>query len=134
MSYLLSTSVCHAADGQVQQETAGVHGVRVPGRDGNSHNVILIMKAIFLILLQKKTMSFREYKDTIEENDLGKSNKTENPQFLFIYYHTKKTWFKGGIVSRDFEVLQIIFMKRTWFLDVPLEVYLFLNFRFYIVL
>ena len=84
-------------------------------------------------LAEKKTMSFREYKDTIEENDLGKSNKTENPQFLFIYYHTKKTWFKG-IVSRDFEVLQIIFMKRTWFLDVPLEVYLFLNFRFYIVL
>ena len=39
-----------------------------------------------------------------------------------------------GIVSQDFEGLQIIFMNRTWLPDVPLEAYLFLNFRFYVVL
>ena len=36
-----------------------------------------------------------------------------------------------GIVSRDFEWLQIILMNRLYVPDVPLEVYSFLNFRFH---
>ena len=36
-----------------------------------------------------------------------------------------------GIVSRDFEGLQMILMNRTWVPDVPLEVYSFLNLIFY---
>ena len=38
-----------------------------------------------------------------------------------------------GIVSPDFDWLQMILMNRTWVPDVPLEVYSFLNFRFHIV-
>ena len=38
-----------------------------------------------------------------------------------------------GIVSRDFDWVQMILMNRTWIPDVPLEVYCFLNFRFHIV-
>ena len=41
-------------------------------------------------------------------------------------------WLKG-IVSRDFEWLQIILINRLCVPDVPLEVYSFLNFRFHIV-
>ena len=36
-----------------------------------------------------------------------------------------------GIVSRDFEWLQIILMNRLYVPDVPLEVQSFLNFRFH---
>ena len=39
-----------------------------------------------------------------------------------------------GIVSRDFEGLQMILMNRSWVPDVPLVVCYFLNFRFHIVL
>ena len=39
-----------------------------------------------------------------------------------------------GIVSRDFEGLQMILMNRLYVPDVPLEVYSFLNFRFHIVI
>ena len=38
-----------------------------------------------------------------------------------------------GIVSRDFEWLQMILMNRSWVPDVPLVVYYCLNFRFHIV-
>ena len=38
-----------------------------------------------------------------------------------------------GIVSRDFQSLQMILMDRIGVPDVPLEVYYFLNFRFHIV-
>ena len=38
-----------------------------------------------------------------------------------------------GIVSRDFGGLQMILMKRIVVPDVPLDVYLFLNFRFHVV-
>ena len=37
-----------------------------------------------------------------------------------------------GIVSRDFEGLQMILMNRSWVPDVPLVVCYFLNFRFHI--
>ena len=43
-----------------------------------------------------------------------------------------QTWLKG-IVSREFRCLQMILMGRIWVPDVPLEVYLYLNFRFYII-
>ena len=39
-----------------------------------------------------------------------------------------------GIVSRDFEGLQMILINRLCVPDVPLEVYSFLNFRFHIVI
>ena len=38
-----------------------------------------------------------------------------------------------GIVSRDFGGLHMILMNRIVVPDVPLDVYLFLNFRFHIV-
>ena len=38
-----------------------------------------------------------------------------------------------GIVSRDFGGLQIILMDGACVKDVPLEVYIFLNFRVHIV-
>ena len=38
-----------------------------------------------------------------------------------------------GIVSRDFEWLQIILMDRSCVPDVPLNVYAFLNLHLYIV-
>ena len=41
--------------------------------------------------------------------------------------------FIKGIVSRDFEGLQMILMNRIVVPDFPLDVYLFLNFRFHIV-
>ena len=44
-------------------------------------------------------------------------------------------WLKG-IVSRDFEWLQMVLinlMNRSWVPDVPLVVYYFLNFRLHIV-
>ena len=37
-----------------------------------------------------------------------------------------------GIVSRDFEGLQKILMKRTWVPDVPLKVHSFLKLHFHI--
>ena len=49
-----------------------------------------------------------------------------------LYTHLLFTAFKG-IVSRDFEGLQMILMDRIGVPDVPLEVYYFLNFRFHIV-
>ena len=39
-----------------------------------------------------------------------------------------------GIVSRDFDRLQMIFVNRNGVPDVPLEVYSFLNFCFHIVI
>ena len=45
--------------------------------------------------------------------------------------HAMAMQFKG-IVSRDFEGLQMILMKRSWVPDVPLVVCYFLNFRFHI--
>ena len=39
-----------------------------------------------------------------------------------------------GIVSRDFEGLQMILMNRSWVPEVPLVVCYFLNFRFHIAL
>ena len=41
-------------------------------------------------------------------------------------------WFKG-IVSRDFEWLQMILINRLCVPDVLLDVYSFLNFRFHVV-
>ena len=41
--------------------------------------------------------------------------------------------FKGK-PSRNFEVLQVILMNRIGIPDVPLKVYSFINFRFYIVI
>ena len=38
-----------------------------------------------------------------------------------------------GIVSRNFGGLQIVLMNRAWVSDVLLEVYLILNFCFYLV-
>ena len=43
-----------------------------------------------------------------------------------------EAWFKG-IVSRDFEWLQMILMNRTWIPEVPLEVFDFLNLHLHIV-
>ena len=45
------------------------------------------------------------------------------------YVHNLNSiWFYlKGIVSRDFEGLQMILMERIYVPDVPLEVYLFLN-------
>ena len=48
-----------------------------------------------------------------------------NFEFLQIYFK--------GIVSRDFEGLQLILMGRIGVPDVPLEVYLLFNFRFHII-
>ena len=48
------------------------------------------------------------------------------PNFVSAKLHFK------GIVSRDFGGLQMILMNRIGVPDVPLEVYSFLNFRFYI--
>ena len=53
---------------------------------------------------------------------------------MYICTHSGMTDVLKGTVSRDFGRLQIIVMHRAWVPDVPLEVYLFLNFSFYIVL
>ena len=36
-----------------------------------------------------------------------------------------------GIVSRDFDWLQMILMNRTWVSDVPLEVFFLFSFSFF---
>ena len=52
--------------------------------------------------------------------------------FLSVGENTAGTDDIKGIVSRDFEGLQIILMNRSWVPDDPLVVCYFLNFRFHI--
>ena len=51
---------------------------------------------------------------------------------FFIYFKVGKKSLKG-IVSRDFEWLQMILINRLCVPDVPLEVYSFLNLHLHIV-
>ena len=54
---------------------------------------------------------------------------------IFFRYFKKSKYITElkGIVSRDFGGLQMILMNRIVVPDVPLDVYLFLNFCFHIV-
>ena len=57
--------------------------------------------------------------------------------FHYLYFNFFKYDYVNvslkGIVSRDFEWLQMILMNRFWVPDVPLVVYYFLNLHFHIV-
>ena len=78
--------------------------------------------------MEKMKKEEEEEEEEEGEGELSSLTSTMAKEWIQIFLN----WNLKGIVSRDFEGLQMILMDRIGVPDVPLEVYSFLNLHLHI--